>query len=166
MRADTLEDFIGLALTACEHLSVDGSLSAIFMTDDDEPELTCLVVEEGMGVPADVNRFFAGDHSCAAMATKVSWSPNEDVDFGPAWILVCVQRDRTAAFLVGRIDLQEWWQLMPESAPWFALSTAGSLRGALDGRPMPPIKAARDGDPRLFSTVTEGTPPEDEHGRI
>lgn len=166
MRADTLEDFIGYALEACEHLSADGSLSAIFLTDDDEPELTCMVVEEGEGLRADVDKFFAGDHSCAGMATKVAWSPNEDVDFGPAWMLVVVQRGRTAGFLVGRIDLQQWWQLMPEQAPWFALSTAGSLRGVLDGKPMPPIKAARDGDARLFGLVADGTPPMDEHGRL
>jgi hypothetical protein len=166
MRADTLEDFIGYALEACERLSSDEDLSTIFMTDDDEPELSCLLVNEGEGVGANVDQFFAGNHTCAGMATKVAWSPSEDADFGPAWMLVVVQRGRTAGFLVGRIDLQEWWQLMPENAPWFALSTASSLRCVLDGEPMPPIKAARDGDPRLFGLVTDGTPPVDEHGRL
>lgn len=167
MRADTLEDFIGYALEACEHLSSNDDISAIFLTDDDEPDLTCLVVEQGEEVlVAKVDQFFSGDHNCAGMATKVAWSPSDDVDFGPAWMLVVVQRGRTAGFLVGRIDLQQWWQLMPENAPWFAASTAGSLRGVLDGEPMPPIKAARDGDPRLFGLVTDETPPVDEHGRL
>ena len=172
MRLDTLEDFLAEAMSACQYVSADdpdGDISALLLTDDDEPDLLVMTIGRGdTPEPTAVDAFFAGQHHYAGMATMVSWSPDDQTPFGPSWMLVAVQRERTAAFLVGRIDQRQWYQLMPEGAPWFAASTAGSLRKVLDGEPMAPFKKAAEGDPRLFGIVAAGdpAPPEDEHGRI
>ena len=171
MRLNTLEDFLAEAMSACQDVSADdpdGDISALLLTDDDEPDLLVMTVGRGdTPEPTAVDAFFAGRHDYAGMATMVSWSTDDQTPFGPSWMLVAVQRGRTAAFLVGRIDQRQWYQLMPEGAPWFAASTAGSLRKVLDGEPMSPIKKASEGDARLFgSTAHDPAPPEDEYGRI
>jgi hypothetical protein len=172
MRLTNLEDFLGHALALCEATSDDDQVEALFMTDDDDPSgLTYITMAPGgdLQSPA-IDAFFRGDsHEYAGIATRVSWSPDENTDFGPSWMLVAVRKGLgSAAFMVGRIDLQQWWQLMPEQAPWFAASTAGSLRGVLDGEPMPPMKRARDGSTLLYGIVGAGDPmpPVDDHGRL
>lgn len=168
MRMHDREDFIGHGLVVCENLSVFPGIHTVLMTDDDDsPGVATMPVASSMPDPAAVDQFFAGHHDYAGMATLVSWSPDER-PFGPTWLFVAVRRDQTAAFVLGRVDLQQWWQLMPEQMPWFALSTAGSLRGVLDGEPMPPVKVASDGDPTLFGIAASGAPapPMDDRGRI
>lgn len=168
MRPDTLEDLVGYAMWACQEVD-PAEVEALFMTDDDDPGLAVMNVRAGQHPdPEALEAFFHdGHHDCAAMATVVSWSPDES-PCTAAWMLVCVQRGRIAAFLIGRIAEQEWHQIMPEVAPWFAAGTAHALRQVLDGERLGPFKRARDGDPRLFGAPGLGDPPppEDEFGNI
>ena len=155
-------------MTACFDADED-QVEALMMTDDDQEGLACLGVETGEEPNTHhVDQFFAGHHDYAAMASLVGWSPADEVDCAPSWMLVAVRRGEPPAFLVGRIPERQWYRVDPFDAPWFAVSTAGSMRAVLDGQPPGPIKKARHGDPRLFGRPGQGdeAPPVDEHGRI
>src|SRR5690349_15036610 len=97
---------------------------------------------------------------------ELMWAPGEVDPTELSWLLIVVLPGRTARFAVKRHTEQQWWRQRPDSVPWLALSTAGSLRAALEqGKPLV-IKAGRD--KRLFGVPAEGgeVPPSDEHGRI
>jgi hypothetical protein len=167
MRPTRLEEFASWAAAAC--IDAPALAETIFFVDDDDEEgLACLGVErdEKPQIGA-LDQFFAGEHRYAALATMVSWAPDGETDFAPSWLIVAVTHDRPAMFSVIRIEEQKWYEVPAKDAPWFAASTAGSLRKALQGVPLGPFKRARDGDKRLFGAMSEGDPPPpDDKGRI
>ncbi len=168
MRFTDLDQFTGYAMSACDGADKE-AVQSILMVDDDEDGMACMAINEPThDHPTSVHlvdQLCAGRHDFAALASQVRWAPDDDTDFADSWLLVAVQRDRTAFFAVGRPE--RWYELSPTDVPWFAASTAGSLRKVLDGESLGPIKSASDGDRALFDIVGRGpAPPHDEHGRI
>lgn len=163
MRPKDLREFASYAMSACR--MPPPNVRGILMFDDDEPGMLAIGVPEDHD-PPDTEDMFTG-RTYAAMATKTRWSPSEIAPFIDAWMLVCVRRHETALFLVGpmgKADASEWTIVSPLDAPWFALSIAGSLRAALDGKPMV-WKETRDR--RLLHKPGEMEPPPvDAEGRI
>jgi hypothetical protein len=106
------------------------------------------------------------DRRMLGLATRVKWSPDES-DTKPAWMLVAVEAGTDeAVFAVKRfVEDDMWWRMTGLDAPWFALSTAGSLRASmLKGEPLH-LKSAKS--EALYKRVWEDPhPPSDEHGRL
>lgn len=103
----------------------------------------------------------------AAMSTRTNWSPDPGPS-SPAWTFTAVGRDGGPAIIAVRRDVEDdrWWRILPSEAPWFALATAASLRGALRGEPLVPKKVPPD-DRRLLDAPGIGPPPPtDRNGRI
>lgn len=153
---DELEHFAMTAADAC--LKAPAELRAIVFSTDEEPGVLALPV---IDKPPDTDGFFTGS-DYAGMATVTRWSPDDVTPFEDAWLLVCVRRNEPAWILVGNEHFG-WSRTDLLNAPWIALSTAGSLRAALEGKPM----VWKEGsDERLFNTVDEEPPPVDAQGLI
>lgn len=145
----------------------------VFMVDDgkDDGLLCCAVDAENIKSPAlvgQIDQMMAGRPKFAAMATRVHWATTEDGESLPTWLAVCVDPDRDASFLVRQDEEERWWQLKVEDVPWFAVSTAGSLRHSLQtGEPLH-MKTATKEKPGIWQTPKHMPlpPPEDADGRI
>lgn len=163
------EGFAGALAEACEK-AAEGTLMLIAM-DDPQPddEFSVLVGEVG---PDDLDDSLTAqldqlvkDRKMLALATRVKWSPDES-DTVPSWLLVAVTGEDEAIFAVKRMrEDDRWWRMKGVDTPWFALSTASSLRASiLNGEPLH-LKQARD--EALYKRVWENPhPPTDKHGRL
>lgn len=165
------EGFCGAIAEACANAREDTRM-VIGMNDEqpDDPFAVLLgeVSEEDFnsgGLVAQLDQLVK-DREMLGLATKVAWSPDES-DTVPAWMLVAVEAGTDeATFAVKRIVEDEvWWRMKPLDAPWFALSTASSLRASmLHGEPLHLKAASGDG---LYQRVWENPhPPTDSRGRL
>lgn len=162
------EGFCGALAHACE-TARDGTRMVIAMDDPqngDDDVLLGEVTEEDLtpALTAQLNQLVK-DRQMLGLATKVAWSPDES-DTTPAWFLVAVTGEDQAQFAVKRIvEDDRWWRLQELDAPWFGLSTAGSLRASLlRGEPLH-LKQASNRD--LYKRPHElPHPPRDRHGRL
>jgi hypothetical protein len=145
VNTEDLESFLGAAIEAVE--GIEDGIVTVFMVNDTDDSLLCMAVEESAGlnaaVTAQMDQMMAKRPYFAAMATKVGWSPSNDEPTTGAWLVVGVDPERTAEFCVKRIvEDEKWWRLSSDDVPWFAISTAGSLRDAmLHGTPLRPKNA-------------------------
>jgi hypothetical protein len=165
----TQEDFDGWCGTFGEAVLSLPQENTVYVGADDAGEslLVTGAVEPDESFYDDVNHLLISEqHVVAMMASRTLWSPEEHLPTIDAWLLIAVTPGLTARFAVRRLGVDTtWWEVQPDHAPWFALSTASGLRGVLEtGEPLV-FKAATD--PRLTKAPGEGeAPPEDEHGRI
>lgn len=139
MRSDPFEDFCLTASQACD-TCLDEEVNALMMVDSDSVDsvkvLPILVADD----PADPEMLlatevmFSGQRRFAAMATRAAWSPNHEEPTALAWNLVCASTEATPRYFVRRIiEDQGWYEIAAQFAPWFAMSTADSLRAKLNG---------------------------------
>lgn len=162
----TPRDFSAFVGGACQ-AAQDAPFPVILAIADPSPEGDILV----MGLTED--EFAAGEgqqhllaKQAAAVVTRVQWAPDDDSPTTDARLLVAVTPELDAVFAVKRdVEDDSWWNVGPQGAPWFALSTAGALREMLrTGKPLE-VKTAFDA--RLFKRPDEvPTPPVDEQGRL
>ncbi len=168
MRAEEFEGFVGGICSSIEIVNAE-QVQALLGYVDPTP-----AVEEGdivlRGFTAEefqaggFNQYLLG-RDAAALVTRVEWSPSDDEPTTPAWMLVAVTFDREAVFAVKRDLEQRWWRIDPPDTPWFALSTAASLRAAItNGTPM----VAKAGfDRSLFQRPADNPRPTlDKDGRL
>lgn len=152
-----LEVFARQAASACDDAKVTG-MNGLFILDDGQPDVLCLPIpvnQQPERTEADIEAL-PRPRRMAAMATRMSWSPDESPTVD-AWALIAVDRNSPAIFMVRRIKEDTHWSLIANSElPWFAASTAGSLREWLGGKPL----TMREGqDRRLFGRVADNDPP-------
>lgn len=154
----TLDEFCGY----CAHITegVDEAVAAMAMAEDPDGVIVASIKtgDSAEALGEAFEQLLVGGRRFMAMATRVNWSPDE----GPttlSWLVVAVSAEETAQFFVKQNDGDKWWRLGPMQAPWFALSTAGSLRKKLQGDPAPLTIRGDVQDPRLFSLPSDGTPP-------
>lgn len=140
---------------------------ALIFTDDDAEGLLAFSVQHDQAEPVVmemVRSMFVGHHGYAGMATPTSWSPDDVTPFFDCWVLVAVSAaGGPAMFVVLETNGPGAWRLDPIDTPWMYLSTAGAMRGWLQGE-FTEIK--RGTDPRLWNKVGEEPPPVDEKGHI
>ncbi|WP_205745902.1 hypothetical protein [Egibacter rhizosphaerae] len=115
-------------------------------------------------VVAAIDQVTSGARRILGTASRVAWSPTPDGASSPAWLVVVVGVARPV-FAAVRCDQDTRWQLLtPDQLPWFALSTAAGLRGAVERGE--PLRLKVGSDPGLFRRPDEGEPPVDEHGSL
>lgn len=161
-----LQRFAGGCLEAAE--TAQETTQAMLLTD--APGGAVSVCELPMGAPEKEvtrigNRLFPGQ-TYAGLATRVNWSP-DDGPSSPAWCVTAVSAFGGPAVVAVRRDEDVGiWNIPVADAPWFALSTAASLRGALAGKPLVP-KLIPKGDRRLLNRPEEEPrSPVDEDGLL
>lgn len=159
-----LQRFAGDCLEAAE--TAQDTTEAMFMTD--APDGAISVCELPMGAPQKEvtrvgNDLFPG-RKYAALVSRVNWSP-DDGPSSPGWCVTAVSATvGPAVVAVHRHQDAGVWNIPVDEAPWFALATAASLRGALKGRSLVPKLVPKD-DRRLLNRPGEGPlPPVDERG--
>lgn len=124
--------------------------------------------EDAAAFTAAVDQLVAARPAALAAGLKLMWAPGDEETGGrpePAWVVITVVPGRTARVLVKRFTEDVWWRLKPPECPWLVLSTASSLRAAVEqGKPMV-LKQATDD--RLFKAPGQGpVPPTDARGNI
>lgn len=164
-----LDEFCGMCAAACDQAGTE--VNALAMVDDnaDEEGIMVAAIEVGdtaVDLAQVFEEMFVGGRTYAALATRVGWSPDE----GPvssAWSLICVEATIRARFYVRRVvEDRDWWRMPVDRAPWFALSTASSLRAKLAGE-VGAMIARPFGAPELFNRPGHGAlPPLHEDGTL
>jgi hypothetical protein len=148
-----------------ELIGVTEAAEIAFAVDDGEEMLMGAAHRDAADAfLAELDRVIVG-RNMAALATRVMWSPDEGPT-RPAWMLTAVAKGKPAFFAVKRnVEDERWWLIPPGNEPWFALSTAGGLRAALEqGEPMH-LKNAENNE--VYQTPKDVPhPPVDKHGRI
>lgn len=133
------DDFCQTASQACD-TCLDEEVNALMMVDNDDVDsvkvLAILVADD----PADPEMLlatevlFSDQRRFAAMATRAAWSPNHEEPTALSWNLVCASTEAAPRYFVRRIiEDQGWYEIAAQFAPWFAMSTADSLRSKLTG---------------------------------
>lgn len=135
----------------------------VAVPEENGATLIGLDTEDDPSAIAALDQLIAQRPAALAAALAVEWAPGDVDPVEPAWLVIVVVPGRTAQFSVRRRTEQQWWRLRPTTVPWLALSTAGSLRAALEqGKPLV-IKVTKD--KRLFNLPGHGAmPPTDSQG--
>lgn len=172
MNTEDYDDYMGTAASVVEEIEDD--VDSLFMVSDGDlkdGKLLCMAIEEDEGlsarVTAQMDQMMAARPFFAALATRIGWSPDDDTPTSAGWLLVGVDTEHAAYFCVKRdAEDDKWWRVDTGAAPWFAVSTAGSLRDALiHGTPLRPKDA--NAKPELFKSMSESPPPAaDEDGLL
>lgn len=158
-----LDGFLRYCVTAVD--DAPEHVTALVMTEAAGPGITVLGLEEGDDPNEGLDRLtITPVTQFLALATVMAYSPEEQLPTEPSWVIVGVERGKQAGVAVRYGSTGRWYREHIEDAPWILLSTAGGLRGALNGK-RPTWKTSRD--ERLFNKPGEGdAPPVDEEGRI
>ena len=120
----------------------------------------------GVVVQSAADQLFAAPRRMAATATMTGWSPSPVEPIVASWLVVAVAAGLPVSAGARRIvEDRLWTPLNPDELPWFALSSAASLRAALEsGEPLA-FKSGPDG--RLYRRPDEEPkPPLDDRGRL
>jgi hypothetical protein len=164
------DGFCGAIANACENAD-DRVVMVVAMNDEqpDDPDAVLLgeITAEDLGpsLSKQLDQLIHG-RRMLGLATRVDWSPTQEGESSKAWLLVAVTRANETRFAVKRIvEDSKWWLLDDEGVPWFALSTAGSLTGALRYGKKLVLKQASNEE--LYRKPSElPHPPTDEFGRL
>lgn len=159
----TLLMFLG---TCCSAIDETNAAAVVFADEVEgvRPAVDCYDVYDEPQIER-VQRLFVGRHNFAGLATRVAWSPRPNIATSPAWCLVVVERNGNTRLAVRRDTDEKWSEIDMGDAPWFAASSAGAMRGWLDGDFSSPLRYG--GDPRLLGAVRSMVvPPVREDGRI
>ena len=156
------DDFSARAAAICDAAPPDTRF--IVMTDHPSGIASVALTDTASDPTAAIDQLLAGTHHVAGAATLLNWAPDAGPT-RPAWLLITVHRHTAARFHVRRLaEDTRWWRLGPVDAPWLALATAASLRGALNNQPMS-VRTATDR--RLFRRpAEEPDPPTSSDGRL
>ena len=136
---------------------------------DDGSDVLMCVTEDGAAPSAlaQIDQLLATPRRVMATVSVTAWSPTADGTSSVAWILIAVGRGGLPAFAaVRRIEEDtRWARLPPTQLPWFALSTASSMRAALEHGA--PLKFKRATSEALHRRPDEcPDPPLDERGEL
>jgi hypothetical protein len=126
----------GAGLVAVADSFYDGSLGEIAYGRT----VTILPLEDPRDSFDDWRDLLAGAQQVVGYATRTTWSGLSDRTLGPAWLMIIVERDQPARFLLRRDDDDRgaWFGHPAESVSSGALATAADLRRVFDGH-VPPI---------------------------
>jgi hypothetical protein len=139
-------------------LAVDGG-ERIEMVSSGEPGHSSTI--------SQIDQLLAKRRRVVAMVAAAGWSPAEDVPVAVAWVLIAVGRGGAPAFVIVRraIEDESWTRIATEHLPWFALSTAGALRAAVEHGT--PLRLKEAGATELYRRPDEcPSPPLDERGEL
>jgi hypothetical protein len=138
----------------------DGADAVLLFHADDEADPAA--------VQAQADQLFASPRRMAAMVTTIGWAPTEADPIALSWLIVAVGvGGQLPAFAAcRRVAGDRGWTVIPHThLPWLALSTAASLRAALESGE--PLKLKSTADHRLARRPDEEPdPPVDEQGRL
>lgn len=166
-----MDTFLGTICNSFEEHPLPEEIGMVIAIWEPESVLMCALradQDDEAGI-AQVDQMLATRPRAAGAALRVMWTndPDPAVPTLPSWVVTAVTPGRTARFAVRQDVGATWYTLTPEQAPWLVLSTAGSLRAALEQGTAMHFKRNDDPDPQLFKPPGDGpTPKVDKHGRI
>ena len=164
-----LEEFTTAAVVELdERVGANDALELMLAVDDGARLLSVagMAGTAGVVVQSAADQLFAVPRRMAAMATMTGWSPSPTEPIVASWLVVAVASGLPVLAGARRVvEDRLWTALNPDELPWYALSSAASLRAALEtGEPLA-IKSGADG--RLFRRPDEEPePPLDDRGRL
>lgn len=117
-------------------------------------------------VQAATDQLFASARRMAAMASVTGWSPSPEEPVVASWVVIAVASGLPALAVVRRaVEDHDWSAIHPSELPYFAASTAASLRAAIETGKRLTLK--QTADPRLYRRPDEEPdPPLDDQGRL
>lgn len=167
--ARELEGFAASVARQIDQVQFDpADVSYVFATKDGDSIL--LLAADPADEPAalaQIDQLLATRRRLVATASLAAWSPTPHGPSSPAWLLVAVGAGGLPAFAaVRRIsEDRRWTALGTQDLPWFALSTASALRGAVESGAALRLKQASSEE--LYRRPDEEPhPPLDDRGQL
>lgn len=162
---DDVEAFAAAFTAGIDGLDENASASLVVAADRADGGLDAAVLEgAGADAVAAIDQVTSGRRRILGMASRVAWARRRHEASSPAWLLVVVAVGQPVLAAVRRDGEAGWWRLGQEQLPWFALSTAAALRGAVERGD--PLRLKVGSDPGIFQRPDEGEPPVDEQGHL
>lgn len=116
---------------------------------------------------AQIDQLLATRRRMLAMVSPILFTPDGSAPSREAWVLVAVGLGGGPPVVAVRriVEDDQWMQAPPDALPWFALSTAASLRAALENGT--PLRLKQAAAPELYRRPDEvPEPPLDERGEL
>jgi hypothetical protein len=116
---------------------------------------------------SQVDQLLATRRRMIALVGTTGWSPADEVPVTAAWVLIVVGRGGGPALVVVRrvAEDEQWTHVPVDRLPWFALSTAGGMRAAIEHGT--PLRLKQATATELYRRPDEcPDPPVDERGEL
>lgn len=161
---DDVEAFAAAFTAGLDGLDEDASESLVVAADRANGSLDAAVLEgDGVDAVAVIDQVTSSRRRILGMASRVAWARRRHETRSPAWLLVVVAVGQPVLDAVRRDGEAGWWRLT-QQLPWFALSTAEALRGAVERGE--PLRLKVCSDPEILQRPDEGEPPVDDQGHL
>ena len=162
---EDVESFAAAFTAGLDGLDENRSAARVVAADRPDGSLDAAVLDGvGADAVAAIDQVTSGRRRILGLASRVAWARRRQEDSSPAWLLVVVAVGRPVLAAVRRDGEAGWWRLGQEQLPWFALSTAAALRGAVERGE--PLRLKVGSGPEIFQRPDEGEPPVDEQGHL